>query len=97
MPLPAIFAGLLIGFLILAAIILIWSALGLIVGFLHYIIRKPAPAPPADEPPPGCDVCDLMQGLWSDMQWWEKAAALLNFTLVNIICQAKGCGSLDLR
>jgi len=86
-----------VGILIFAGLLLAWSGIGFVVAFIHYMIHKPPPAPPADEPPPGCDVCDLMQGLWSNMQWWEKVAAFANFALVSIVCQAKGCGSLDLR
>jgi hypothetical protein len=94
---PDILIGLAIGFLIAAVLVLAWSGVGFFVAFAHYLIRKPAPAPPTIGAPPDCGICDALQGLWDDMQWWEKTASLLNFVAASIICTVKGCTSLDLR
>ena len=86
-----------IGFLIGATLLLAWSGFGLFVAFTHYLLRKPPPsAPPVAAQAPDCSVCNDLHGLWDDMEFWEKVAALPNFVAASIICAAKGCGGIPL-
>ena len=94
---PAILVALAIGFLIGALIILAWAGIGWFVAFTHYLIRKPPPgAPPVAVQAPDCSVCNDLHGLWDDMSFWEKVAALPNFVVACVVCAAKGCGGIPL-
>ena len=84
-------------FLVAAVILLAWSGFGFVVAFTHYLISKPPPgAPPVAVQAPDCEVCNALHGLWDDMNFWEKVAALPNFVAAAIICAAKGCGGIPL-
>jgi hypothetical protein len=94
---PAILAAIAVGLLLGAVVLLAWSGVGFFVAFTHYLFRKPAPAaPPVAVQAPDCGVCNALHGLWDDMNFWEKVAALPNFVAAAIICAAKGCGGIPL-
>ena len=92
-----VFVAIALGVLIVAVAVLVWSSVGFFVAFTHYLLRKPAPAaPPVAVQAPDCSVCNDLHGLWNDMSFWEKVAALPNFVVASIICAAKGCGGIPL-
>jgi hypothetical protein len=94
---PAILGWFALGLLIGAVLILAWSGAGFFVAITHYLIHKPPPAaPPVAVQAPDCSVCNDLHGLWNDMSFWEKVAALPNFVAASIICAAKGCGGIPL-
>jgi len=94
---PGFLFGIAVGLLIAAVVLLAWSGVGFFVAFTHYLIHKPAPAaPPVAVQGPDCSVCNDLHGLWDDLDFWEKVAALPNFVAAAIICAAKGCGGIPL-
>jgi len=94
---PGLLVGIALAVLIVAVAVLVWSSVGFFVAFTHYLIRKPPPgAPPVTAQAPDCSVCNDLHGLWDDLDFWEKVAALPNFVAAAIICAAKGCGGIPL-
>src|SRR5262249_19140647 len=83
---PAVAASAALGLVILAGVILAWSAIGFIVAAIRFFITPPPP------PPPGapCATCFQLQELWASMSWLEKVASFANFAAAALICQATG-------
>jgi hypothetical protein len=78
--------------LVMAALLLAWGILGLVISLLYYFF---APDLPRRGQGP-CAVCNLLQAIWDRMGNEGKTATLPNFVAAKVACQLQGC-NLNLR